>query len=293
MQRSNNIPTGFKLVAANGSVVPSPGTQQTGSLSLAAAQMQWIAGQPVFNSSAGSLACGNGIAPNPASCAINAIDQNFKLTRVFTWSFGVQHAFNNNLSMDISYVGNHGNQTGIVDANAATPGPATTSAASANPLLNELIRRPYYSQFPYLSTIQYLTNNEYSNYNSLQASLNTAGFPRSYTSAVGYTYSHALDMGSDELMDQLLMDARHPRLDYGDAGFDARHSLTMVWTYAIPGVKAPGQLLEGWQINSAMTFLTAFPWAAVDSTDDVSGTRRLAGSLDAGWNSGRLQGRRP
>ncbi|HWF38127.1 MAG TPA: TonB-dependent receptor [Candidatus Acidoferrales bacterium] len=274
----NNIPTGFKLVAANGTVIPSPGTQQTGSLTLAPAQLQWIAGQPVFNSSAGSLACGNGVKPNPASCGINAIDQNFKLTRVFTWSVGVQHAFNNNLSMDISYVGNHGNQSGIVDANAATPGPATTSTASTSPLLNEQIRRSYYSQFPYLSTIQYLTNDEYSNYNSLQASLSQRVSHGLYFS-VGYTYSHALDMGSDELMDQLLMDARHPRLDYGDAGFDARHSLTVVWTYAIPGVKSPGQLLEGWQINSAMTFLTAFPWAAVDSTDDVSGT----GDLQDRW----------
>ncbi len=274
----NNIPTGFKLVAANGSVIPSPGTQQTGSLTLAPSTLNWNVNQPVFNSAAGSLACGNGISPNPASCAINVIDQHFKLTRVLTWSLGVQHAFNNNLSMDISYVGNHGNQSGIVDANAATPGPATTSSKSTNPLLNEQIRRPYYNQFPYLSTIQYLTDDEYSNYDSLQASLAERVSHGLYFS-VGYTYSHALDMGSDELMDQLLMDARHPKLDYSNAGFDARHSLTIVWTYAIPAIKAPGQLLQGWQINSAMTFLTAFPWAAVDSTDDVSGT----GDLQDRW----------
>lgn len=272
----NNIPTGFKLVAANGSVIPSPGTQQTGSLSLLPAQMQWIAGQPIFNSSGASLACGNGIKPNPASCGINVIDKNFKLTRVFTWSFGVQHAFNNNLSMDISYVGNHGNQSGIIDANAATPGP--TGASGTNPLTNEQLRRPYYNQFPYLSTIQYLTNNEYSNYNSLQASL-TQRVSHGLYFTVGYTYSHALDMGSDELMDQLLMDARHPQLDYGNAGFDVRHSLTVAWTYAIPGLKTPGQFLEGWQINSAMTFLSPFPWAAVDSTDDISGT----GDLQDRW----------
>jgi hypothetical protein len=274
----NNIPTGFKLVAANGSVIPSPGTQQTGSLTLAASQLGWQVGQPVFNSAAGSLACGNGIAPNPSTCGINVIDQNFKLTQVETWSLGVQHAFTNNLSLDLSYVGNHGHLSGIIDDNAATPGPATTSSASPNPLLNEQVRRPYYAQFPYLSTIQYLTDNEHSNYNALQASL-TQRTTRGLYFTVGYTYSHALDMGSDELMDQLLMDARHPRLDYGDSGFDARHGLTIAWTYAIPGIKTPGQFLEGWQINSAMTFLTAFPWAAVDSTDDVSGT----GDLQDRW----------
>jgi hypothetical protein len=274
----NNIPTGFKLVTANGSVIPSPGNQQTGSLTLAPSQLSWQVGQPVFNSAAGSLACGNGISPNPASCAINVIDQNFKLTQVVTWTLGIEHAFTNSLSLDLSYVGNHGHLSGIVDANAATPGPATTSSASTSGLLNEQIRRPYYNQFPYLSTIQYLTDDERSNYNALQASL-THRTARGLYFTIGYTYSHALDMGSDELMDQLLMDARHPKLDYGDAGFDARHSLTVAWTYAVPGLKSPAQLLEGWQINSAMTFLTAFPWAAVDSTDDVSGT----GDLQDRW----------
>jgi hypothetical protein len=274
----NNIPTGFKLVAANGSVIPSPGSQQTGSLTLAPSQLSWSVGQPVFNSAAGSLACGNGISPNPASCAINVIDRNFKLTRVLTWTLGIQHAFTNNLSLDLSYVGNHGDESGIIDANAATPGPATTSSKSASALLNEQIRRPYYNQFPYLSAIQYLTNDERSNYDGLQASL-TQRTSHGLYFTVGYTYSHALDMGSDELMDQLLMDARHPNLDYGDAGFDVRHSLTLAWTYAVPGLKSPGQLLEGWQINSAMTFMSPFSWAAVDSTDDVSGT----GDLQDRW----------
>jgi len=75
------------------------------------------------------------------------------------------------------------------------------------------------------------------------------------------------------------MDSRHPNLDYGDAGFDGRHSLTFAWTYAIPGMKSPGQMLEGWQLNGAMTFFSGFPWQAVDSTDDVSGT----GDLQDRW----------
>lgn len=273
----NNIPTGFTLYNTDGTTRPSPGTQQTGSLTLTGNtpavgtpdSLTWTAGQPVFNSAAGSLKCGNGILPNPSTCAINAIDQNFKLTQVISWTLGVQHAFTNNLSMEVSYVGNHGHESGIIDDNAATPGVKGAT---------EQIRRTFYSQYPYLGVIQLLTDNERSNYQGLQASL-TQRVTHGLYFTLGYTFSHALDMGSDELTNVLLEDATHPTNDYGNAGFDARHSLTFAWTYAIPGLKAPGQLLEGWQLNGAMTYISPFPWVAVDSTDDVSGT----GDLQDRW----------
>ena len=147
----NNIPTGFALYAASttpgvlGAQIPSPGTQQTGQLSLNSSQIKWAAGTPIFTSGAATLKCGNGISPNPATCSLNAIDPNFKLTQVITWTLGAQHAFNNNLSLEVSYVGNHGHLSGLVDVNSAAPGTNTTATY-------EQQHRPYYNQFPYLST---------------------------------------------------------------------------------------------------------------------------------------------
>ena len=268
----NTIPTGFKLINQTGGIVPSPGNLATGTLALSNAtstQLPWAAGQPVFNSSAGSLTC-SGLQTAPKPCNINIINQNFKLTYVTTWTLGIQHAFTPNLSMDVSYVGNHGNESGILDLNSPAPGPTGATA--------EQLRRPFYSQFPYLGTMQYLTQNEHSNYNGLQVTLNQR-VSHGLNFTVGYTYSHALDMGSDEITEQLMMNARNPQLEYGDAGFDIRHVLTLGGSYIIPGRKSPGQILEGWQINTAVILMTPLPVMAVDTLDDTSGT----GDLQDRW----------
>ena len=60
------------------------------------------------------------------------------------WNLDIQRAISNSRTFDTGHVGNHGvNQSGYVDLNQPTPGTET----------GEQQRRPYYSQFPYLSTI--------------------------------------------------------------------------------------------------------------------------------------------
>ena len=60
--------------------------------------------------------------------------------------------------------------------------------------------------------------------------------------------------------------------DYASSDFDVRHRLTATATYNIPGIKGFGQLLEGWQINTIVTFATAQPWQTFDACDNFSGT---------------------
>ena len=268
----NTIPTGFKLINQTGAVVPSPGNLATGTLALsnaATTQLPWVSGQPVFNSGAGALTC-SGLQTAPKPCNINIIDQNYKLTHVTTWTLGIQHAFTPNLSIDVSYVGNHGNESGIRDLNAPIPG--------SNNAAQEQLRRPFYNKFPYLGTMQFLTLNEHSNYNALQASV-TKRLSHGLNFSAGYTYSHALDMGSDEITEQLQMDSRNPQLEYGNAGFDIHHVFTLAGSYALPGIKSPGQLLEGWKVNTGIILMSAFPVMAVDTLDDTSGT----GDLQDRW----------
>ena len=68
------------------------------------------------------------------------------------------------------------------------------------------------------------------------------------------------------------MDAFKPHLDYGNSEFDIRNHFTLTASYAIPRIKVPGQLLEGWNLNTTVTAQSGLPVLADDTTDDISGT---------------------
>ena len=53
---------------------------------------------------------------------------------------------------------------------------------------------------------------------------------------------------------------------YGNSDFDIRNRFTFTTTYDVPGKKSPGQMLEGWQINSIVTLKSGAPWSAKDAT---------------------------
>ena len=180
--------------------------------------------------------------------------------------------------LDVAYVGDHGTKlNGPTDLNTPALGQKITSitAATAGDQ-TEQMRRPYYSQFPYFGKIIDWTDGFESNYNALQASLTQRDF-HGMTFVAGYTFAHALDQASSESQGSVfgLMDPLHPKSDYGASSFDVHHNFTLAATYLIPGKKSPGQLLEGWQLNAAVNLMSAFPWTAVDTSNDLSGTGRL------------------
>lgn len=264
-------PTGALIVAANGTTSPGPGTIQLGTFSLTAAQLDWAANQAVFAAAAGALQCGNGqaaVAPgtgtNPSPCALFAMAQNVNSAYVTQWNLGVQHAFNSKTSLDVSYVGNHGTELwGLYDANTPTPGLSGSAA--------EQLRRPFYSLFPYIANINEMANDDDSNYNALQTTL-TERASHGLTFLAGYTYAHALDLSSSDIGQVPPMDSNDPQLDYGNSTFDVRHRFTLAGTYLIPGKKSRGQLLEGWQLNSAVNLMSGLPYSPLDSSTDLSGT---------------------
>ena len=51
----------------------------------------------------------------------------------------------------------------------------------------------------------------------------------------------------------LPQDSTHPGREYASSDFDITHRFTFSLTYALPGKKSPGQLLEGWELNSIVT----------------------------------------
>jgi hypothetical protein len=263
---------------------------------------------PIF--SASTVACGDGthIGPNaypatspffalnntaPAPCSTASFDRNLRVPYVETWNMDIQHSFTNNLSLDIAYLGNHGVKIyGTRDINAPAVGagwgdpsnplsPAGVCLASAGAGYNNcnpdptLEVGPYGpgpgTRFPYISYIDQLSNQDVSHYNALQLSLTQrTSHGLSFTAA--YTYSHGLDDVSQNFGSSIPLNNSDPNLNYGNSDYDIRHRFTLEATYAIPGIKSPGQLLQGWTINSIVTLQPGTPWSAQDTSNDFSGT---------------------
>jgi hypothetical protein len=248
---------------------------------------------------AATPACGDGtsvpgVLPTPQPCDVLGVDRNLRTPYISTWSLGIQRAITNNLSIDVSYVGNHGTKlVGLGDLNQPPVGsgwgsatdptspagmclasaPAYNNCASSGDL--EVAAQPFHSKFPYLGYIYWLSNNNLSNYNSLQVSM-TQREAHGLSFVLGYTLSHALAESPDNWSFLSPINSANPREIYGTSEFDVRHRFTFSTTYNLPSMNGVGQLLKGWSLNSIITLESSAPWGVNDFTTDFSGTNEMA-----------------
>ena len=120
------LPTAAKFVEPNGTVVQGGGNISTGAFTYNPPALNWTLAGPVFpaNTAAG-VVCGSGGATG-SPCPLYVVAPNLTTPMVGMWTLSVQHAFSPGLSLEVAYVGNHGdNLTGVVDINSIDP----TSAA--------------------------------------------------------------------------------------------------------------------------------------------------------------------
>lgn len=306
-------PTGATLVV-NGQATPGAGTIQLAALTVRGNKLNWngssVGGATIYPLSTLSLQCGDGLGSDPAPCSTFGVDRNLRTPYVSYWNFGIQQAINNNLSLELAYVGNHGTKlTQLRDLNAAPLGagydPAelafcnTHIATSSSPFACDpgdadpglaQAARPFTAtnKFPYLSYIYYLANAARSNYNGLQVVL-TQRSQHGLSYTAGYTWSHALDYACDNwgCGQGLPPNSSNLRSLYGSSDWDVRHRLTLSLNYALPGKKSFAQLLQGWSVNSIVTLQTGMPWYTQDTSNDFSGTNLVsAGPTGLGerWN---------
>jgi outer membrane receptor protein involved in Fe transport len=255
----------------------------------------------IFPQTIFQLQCGdgqsNGSFTDPPPCNVEAVAPRLRTPYISTWTLTIQRAITNNLSLEVAYVGNHGTKLlGFADINqpplgssyapgeiafcnnnVADPTGLTTPFACDPSEANvNQAARPLFSKFPYIGEVDRLSNQDASNYDGLQVTL-TERPTHGLSFLAGYTYSHAFDTGSNNFNDiQLPPDSSHPtRGIYSNSLFDIRHRFTLSTTYAIPGKKGLGQLLEGWEVNSVITLQSASPWGVQDFTNDFSGTNQV------------------
>jgi hypothetical protein len=212
-----------------------------------------------------------------APCPLYALDPNLKTPHVVNYNLGVQHSFGTNLSLDVSYVGNHGyDLLAMSDVNQCVPNADPTQCATGQ-------SRPFFTKFPYLQIINKQTNHAHSIYNSLQATL-TQRTTHGLDFTAGYTYGHGLDNGSLNFQGLPPQDSRHQEREYASSDFDIRHRLTVTASYAVPGKKGYAQLLEGWKLNTIVTVQSAQPWLVFDGSHDYSTGGSGLGDLTDRWD---------
>ncbi|HTA47649.1 MAG TPA: carboxypeptidase regulatory-like domain-containing protein [Bryobacteraceae bacterium] len=285
------IPTGATLYNADGTVRQGPGNIQASVPVIPGNQLNWVYNAPgapvvpVFNTASAASTCGNGLpvssapdAPlNPAPCSLLAKAASAPRSYMTTWTVGVQHAFTNNISLNAAYVGNHADGLPeYVNVNQPTPGP--------NDYASEQQRRPYYGKYPYFSNILVYSNVGWSNYHSLQLSLIARNY-HGLTLAGSYTLADAHTTQSGESDNfPFLKDSTNMASSYAPMNSTPRHHLGITLTYAIPGKKGYGQILQGWAINSAFNFLSGVGVDLNDFVTDFAGTGTIPPFQGAYWN---------
>jgi hypothetical protein len=259
----STIPTGALGVGPGGAA--GTGTIAVGTVNFDGSSLNWNAG---YNSGSttvfptGTINCG----ANP--CSILGMAQNLRTPEVFSWNVNVQHAFTYNFTLEVAYVGTHGSKlVGIRDINQNVP--------ALDTLGDEQSGRPFNAQFPFLSFIYQMGNIYRSNYNGLQATLNSRNY-HGLNLVAGYTWSHGLDqVGANWDFGAGLgipQDSTHSEREYASSDYDIRNRFTLSPTYAIPGRKSFAQLLEGWQVTSIVSLYGAQPWGPMDAGNDFSQT---------------------
>jgi hypothetical protein len=248
------------------------GTIGLGSASVSRAKLCWDAssaatckagvGQVVVFPAGSAVGC----TPS-AQCDLTTVSSNLLTPNMINWNLGITHAFTNNLSLEISYVGNHGsNLTGFVDLNAINPNDPREIACGH---CEDPSHRPFAVAFPYLEFINQTVNDARSNFHSLQTTL-TERTTHGLSFTAGYTFGHGLDNGSLNRFGNLPQDSLNPGLEYGNSDFDVRNRFTVTATYDIPGVKGFAQLLEGWKLNTIVSIQGGLPWLVDDNNNDFS-----------------------
>jgi hypothetical protein len=78
--------------------------------------------------------------------------------------------------------------------------------------------------------------------------------------------------------------ASNPGILYGSSNYDIRHRFTFSPTYQIPGMKSPGEMLQGWSLSGILTLQGGMPWFPGDGTNDFDGTGMVNDSVSEYWD---------
>ncbi|HTA80356.1 MAG TPA: TonB-dependent receptor [Terracidiphilus sp.] len=194
------------------------------------------------------------------------------LTRIYSWSFGVQHEFGQGITSEVAYVGKHGADMQYKgDINQV---PVQNLGPNDNPS-----GRPY----PQYNSIGGSTFNAVSNYNSLQAQVKKR-LAKGIAFSAAYTWSKFLDdmdvsPFNGQAGNAYYQNFHNPASNYAPSNFDIRESLKSSIVYQLPFGKGrtwlnQNRLLDtaigGWQVSAIVINQTGSPFTVLYNGPDNS-----------------------
>jgi Carboxypeptidase regulatory-like domain len=216
-----------------------------------------VPGQSIFGS----------VGAPPPPYGLFSVSQDFKNAYNQNFGLNMQYQLNKATVFQVGYSASLGRRLLMMrDINQPPPSPLGTGASLA--AQNRL--RPYYAQFPDFATFNQIESVGNSSYNSLQASLRTNSW-HGLTAQFSYTYGHSIDTNS-AIRSRIPTNSYNYNFDRGSADFDVRHTFTDYVVYTLPAFShGPKRLVQGWQVNSLMSFYSGLPFTAYSGLN-VSGT---------------------
>jgi hypothetical protein len=173
-----------------------------------------------------------------------AFDSNHVLPRTYQWNLGLEQSLGVARTVSVFYV-----------------------AAAGRDLLRRVGMIGPSPNFTNGSSIDLTSNSATSDYNALQLQFQHR-LSHGLQTFVAYTWSHSIDVASDDVGFQLPARKADPQRDRAPSDFDVRHALQTAFTYKVPSPRLGAAILRDWWIDGILLARTATPV-------DVTITRQL------------------
>src|SRR6266404_3942416 len=223
-------------------------------------------GVPIFNPTGTSCATGNGCGQ---VFNVFSVSQNFRTPYSYNYNLNIEKSLGGSLLLQVGYVGSASHRLmTTADINQPALGIYATDAA-------QQAARPFFAKFPDFGVINQIETSGNANYNSLQTILKIRGWHR-FSGQFTYTWAHGLD-DMTQYRGTLPQDSLNLKADYGSMDFDTRHKFKASLHYELPNASRYKPLLDGWALNSLLSFGTGQPFtvfSSADSTGTGEGTQR-------------------
>jgi hypothetical protein len=193
------------------------------------------------------------------------ISQAVHTPKYLEWNLEAQHAFGDRYLLSVNYVGNHGSDEliqGLFGNAFAKGGLAGLPTSAPDSRFGQIIA---------------LNNGGWSNYHGLVTSFRWRASDH-FSGQFSYTWSHALDACSNDCVPELFgtaslkfqMSPTSVRsLNYSNADYDVRHTLSARYIYTPPAPKFRNPILKGalsgWTAAGTVFFHTGYPFSIVNS----------------------------
>lgn len=199
---------------------------------------------------------------------VNGRDTSIHTPYTMSWNLAIQHAFTNDTSATLAYVGNAGRHL-------------ETELGSNPPLAMEApgINTQSVTPFPQFSDSEILNYSAMSNYNSLQATLQKR-YSNGFNYLASYTWGHALTNDTDPLGGGVSYrnDALVPiGYEYSNSNYDVRQRISVNLLYDLPfGIgrahmnhsRVADAIAGGWSASLTFEAQTGTPFTV--STSNIS-----------------------